>query len=37
MLGLPIPTPADAAAAAANLYGATLGGGLADKRRMPSD
>jgi polyhydroxyalkanoate synthase subunit PhaC len=37
MLGLPIPTPADAAAAAANLYGATVGGGLADKRRMPSD
>ena len=31
-----IPTPADAIAAAVNLYDATVRGGLADKRRMPS-
>jgi polyhydroxyalkanoate synthase len=36
MLGLPIPSPADVVAAAGNVYAATLGGGLADKRRIPS-
>ena len=33
MLGLRVPSPA---AAAVNLYDATLGGGLADLRRMPA-
>jgi polyhydroxyalkanoate synthase len=36
MLGLPIPTPADAVAAAVNLFDATVRGGVADTRRMPS-
>ena len=31
-----IPTPADVVAAAVNLYDATVRGGLADTRRMPS-
>jgi polyhydroxyalkanoate synthase len=35
MLGL--PSPASAVVAAANLYAATVGGGLADTRRMPSE
>jgi len=33
---LPVPTPADVVDAAVNLYDATVRGGLADMRRMPS-
>jgi polyhydroxyalkanoate synthase subunit PhaC len=36
MIGL-LPSPADVAGAAGNLYDATVRGGLADKRRMPSE
>jgi polyhydroxyalkanoate synthase len=37
MLGLRLPTPAGAASAAVNLFDATVRGGLADLRRMPSE
>ena len=36
VLGLPIPSPSDVAGAAANLVDATVRGGLADRRPMPS-
>jgi polyhydroxyalkanoate synthase len=36
VLGLPIPSPADAVSAAVNLVDFTVRGGLADRRPMPS-